>query len=134
MLRELAVSVVRDSPQHELSRTAAAVLSRLLRQGPHRITALSDLEAVSQPSMTGLVQRLEGLGYLTRSTDPVDRRATLVAITQAGTHTVEARREMHERAIAQRLSALGATDLDALSAALPAITRLIDTSESNVLA
>ncbi|WP_188779368.1 MarR family winged helix-turn-helix transcriptional regulator [Marmoricola endophyticus] len=129
VLRELAVTVVRDAPQHELSRTGAATLSRIRRGGPHRITALAELEAVSQPSMTGLVQRLEQLGYLTRSVDPADRRASLVAITPAGEQAVEARRHLHEQVIVDRLARLTPTHVEQLVAALPALTTLAETTE-----
>ena len=58
VLREFALSLVRDAPQDSLSRTAAAALSVLERGGPQRITTLATHESVSQPAMTGLVQRL----------------------------------------------------------------------------
>ena len=93
---------------------------------------LADLESVTQPSMTGLVQRLEALGYLTRTPDPHDRRATRVSITAAGVRSVEARRVSHEQVIVERLSALPAEDLDALTAVLPALSHLIETTETHV--
>ena len=138
-LLEHALAVVRDSPQHELSRTSASTLSRLQRLGPQRITVLAEREVVSQPSMTGLVQRLEGLGYVSRSVDPDDGRASLVAITAAGARAVDVRRRDHEQVIADRLTRLDPDDVAALDAALPALrnlveTHLIEKTENHVLA
>ena len=91
MLREFALSLVRDAPQDSLSRTAAATLSVLERGGPQRVTALAAHESVSQPAMTGLVQRLEAAGLVSRESDPGDGRAALIAVTPAGSAALSSR-------------------------------------------
>jgi DNA-binding MarR family transcriptional regulator len=128
-LRELTLSFLRDAPRHDLSRAAAGVLSVLDRLGPQRITALAEREAVSQPSMTGLVQRLESLGYLERSADPGDGRASLVSVTAAGLAALESRRRLHDQIIDDRLAALSEEDLRALAGAVPALQHLISTTQ-----
>lgn len=125
-LRELALSIVRDAPQRPLSRTAAAALSALDRGGPQRITALAEIEAVTQPAMTGLVQRLEAAGLVGRLADPYDRRATQIAITDAGTRELAARRAGHDQSISARLEQLSEHDLALLVAAIPALTHLTE--------
>ena len=127
-LRDFVLTLVRDAPQGPLSRTAAATLSVLQRLGPQRITALADHEAVTQPAMTGLVQRLETSGLVVRHPDPDDGRATLVAITEIGTKELEARRTAHDDAIAARLATLAPDHRALLVAATPALTHLIHTS------
>lgn len=72
VLREFATSVIRQSPASSLSRTAAGTLSVLDRLGPLRITVLAERELVSQPPMTGLVQRLESAGLVSREPGPAD--------------------------------------------------------------
>jgi len=131
-LRELTLSFLRDAPRHDLSRAAAGTLSVLDRLGPQRITALAEREAVSQPSMTGLVQRLESLGYVERSADPEDGRASLVSVTAKGVEALEARRRVHDEVIEARLAELSEDDLRALAAAVPAIQQLISTTEAHV--
>lgn len=126
VLRELTLSLVRDAPQTSLSRTAAATLSALERLGPQRITLLAERESVSQPAMTGLVQRLEGSGLVTREPDPVDGRATLIAITPVGAKALNARRQGHDDAIAARIALLSANDRALLAAATPALTHLME--------
>jgi DNA-binding MarR family transcriptional regulator len=127
VLREFALSLVRDAPQDSLSRTAAATLSVLDRLGPHRVTTLAEHESVSQPAMTGLVHRLESSGLVTREPDPADGRASLVAITPVGLKQLTARRAAHEAAIAARLDLLGSDDRALLAAAVPALTHLTET-------
>jgi len=39
--------------------------------------------------MTGLVDRLEKSGFVTRVADPTDRRALLICVTRAGLEEVE---------------------------------------------
>ncbi|KTR83429.1 MarR family transcriptional regulator [Leucobacter chromiiresistens] len=60
------------------------VLLRLEQSGPARISTLAHEQRVAQPSMTGLVQRLEAEGWIARAPDPADGRATLVSVTAAG--------------------------------------------------
>ncbi|MBC7630600.1 MarR family transcriptional regulator [Aeromicrobium sp.] len=130
VLRDFALSIVRDSPQGSLSRTSAATLSLLDRFGPQRITTLADRESVSQPAMTGLVQRLEASGLVTRRIDPDDGRAALIQITPTGTEVLTERRRRHDDAITARIAHLSPGDRAALAAAATAIVNL---TESHVL-
>ncbi|MDT7796107.1 MAG: hypothetical protein QOD59_5548 [Mycobacterium sp.] len=66
------------------SLTGRAVLASLDDDSPVRLTALATANGVSQPAMTQLVSRLEREGLATRLIDPDDGRATLVAISEAG--------------------------------------------------
>jgi DNA-binding MarR family transcriptional regulator len=66
------------------SLTSRAVLASLYDDSPVRLTALATANGVSQPAMTQLVSRLEREGLATRLIDPDDGRATLVAISEAG--------------------------------------------------
>src|SRR5437764_13844625 len=55
------------SPPDGLSLTAAATLATLERSGPCRLTALAAYEGVTQPAMTQLVDRLQGVNLLERT-------------------------------------------------------------------
>lgn len=123
-LRELVSVVSRETASHRLSRTAAGTLSALERRGPSRISDLTRLEAVGQPAMTGLVQRLEASGLVSRTSDPSDRRATLVAVTDAGRDALAERRRQQDAIVAARVSRLPPDQLAALDAAVDAIVEL----------
>ncbi len=126
VLREFTASVIRETPASSLSRTAAGTLSLLDRLGPQRITSLAERELVSQPAMTGLVQRLESSGLVSREADPADARATLITITAAGVTAMNERRRRHDEVIARRLTTLSTEDREALAAATHAIINLTE--------
>lgn len=76
--------------------------------------------------MTGLVQRLEGIGLVTREADPDDGRATLIAITALGSKELTARRHRHDKAMRARLAHLSTADRAQLTAAVPALIHLME--------
>lgn len=129
-LRELSAAVARHLPRGTVSRAAASTLSVLRREGAQRITVLAEREAVSQPAMTNLVQRLEAQGLVTRAADPVDARATLISVTEAGVRVIDERRRLQDDALRSTLERLSPEDRAALAAALPALTHFTELHES----
>lgn len=125
-LREFALALMRGARQGNLSRAASGTLSTLERHGPQRITELAAQEAVSQPAMTGLVQRLEASGHIVRTDDPLDARASLIAITADGTNLLNERRAAHEEHIASAIARLSEENQARLAAAIPAITAVTE--------
>ncbi|MBT0773084.1 MarR family transcriptional regulator [Kineosporia sp. J2-2] len=99
-------------------------MARLADDGPARISGLARLEGVTQPAMTGLVNRLEAEGKVRRDPDPTDARATLVGLTGAGRAMVAERRAERTRLLAAQLAQLDPADQEALLAAGPAMARL----------
>ncbi len=104
--------------------TSRLTLARLQADGPARISDLARLEGVTQPAMTGLVNRLEGEGMVTRTADPSDARAALVALTDSGRAFVKTRRVERARVLSGRVERLSDADRAAILAALPALDRL----------
>lgn len=123
-LRELAGGLLRSTRTDSLSRTAAATLSWLSREGALRITTLAEREDVTQPAMTGLVQRLEAAGLVSRGSDSRDGRVALIDITPLGRKTLERRHAEQDAVIIDRLTELSPDELAALEAALPALSNV----------
>jgi DNA-binding MarR family transcriptional regulator len=73
---------------HRLSRTEVGVLSTL-SSGPRRITELAQTEALAQPTVTQLVDKLEGRGLVARARSGEDARVVIVEVTPAGTEIFE---------------------------------------------
>src|SRR6478735_10215898 len=90
----------------DLSASAAFALNRVCREGPIRLTTLAAKEAVSQPSMTQLVQRLERLGFVTRLPDPDDGRASLVGVTPHGQTMLDERKRVRRARLAALMTTL----------------------------
>ncbi len=60
------------------------VMARLFREGPQCLSALADLQGVSLPTMSKLVQGLEMRALVVRERDEADRRRIMLALTDAG--------------------------------------------------
>lgn len=118
-----------------LSVSAAFVLNRINREGPLRLTTLARLEAVSQPSMTQLIQRLERHGLVERCPDAGDGRVALVCLTDAGRALIEQRQRARRDRLTALLANLPEKDRRALwesaRVAMPILQRLVDDAEQN---
>lgn len=109
----------------DLSTAASSALSRLLRDGPMRLTELANAEAASQPGMTQLVTRMEREGLVRRNAARDDRRAVLVTATEAGADLMQRRRAERAEALQRMLAQLDPADQAAVVAAIPALARLV---------
>jgi DNA-binding MarR family transcriptional regulator len=113
------------------TRSVAALLTlrRLDERGPMRVTDLAAAELVAQPTMTGLVRRLEQDGLVRRTPDAGDARAVLVELTGAGRDQLAAVRQARAEVLRLRLDRLDDDARAALTGALPALEALL-TSEN----
>jgi DNA-binding MarR family transcriptional regulator len=57
--------------------------------------ALSEALGISPRTVTGLIDALEADGWVTRSPHPVDRRATIISLTQAANIALDRLREFY---------------------------------------
>ena len=97
-----------------LSMARTKVLRRLCEQGPTRQSVLAADFALSPHSITDIVDGLERLGLAQRRPDPVDRRAKLVAITDAGRTALDAANATWERVLTQIFGSLSEADRETL--------------------
>jgi DNA-binding MarR family transcriptional regulator len=107
-----------------LSRTEGGLLVTLLG-GPRRITDLAETEALAQPSVSKLVEKLESRGLVLRERVAGDGRAVLVSISEEGRQCVDAARVEIRSLLRQNLAELGDDDLAALTSANEVLERLI---------
>jgi DNA-binding MarR family transcriptional regulator len=131
-LERLAMWLRRQAPSR-VSSSTITTLDTLHAAGPLRISELAEREAISQPGMTTLVNRLEVAGQAERIADPTDRRATLVRITALGRQVLADRHAARSEALRTELEHLSAADRQALIAALPAVERLITSRAAEVV-
>jgi DNA-binding MarR family transcriptional regulator len=94
-----------------LSMARTKVLRRLHEQGPTRQNVLAVDFGLSPHSITDIVDGLERLGMAERRPDPTDRRAKLVAITEAGEAGLNVANATRERLLEQVFGALSQEDL-----------------------
>ena len=108
----------------QLSRTEGGLLTTLV-EGPRRITDLAGTEALAQPSVSKLVDKLEGRGLVRRERVAGDGRAVLVSISDEGSERLDAARGEIRSLLRQTLVELDDDDLAALMSANEVLERLI---------
>jgi len=100
-------------------------LRRLEEEGPLRITDLAAAELVAQPTMTGIVRRLEQDGLVVRTPDPLDARAARIALTDAGRDELATVRAQRAAVLQARLDRLDDDARAALAAAIEPLDDLL---------
>src|ERR1700744_324603 len=93
-----------------LSMARTKVLRRLQERGPSRQSVLPADFELSPHSITDIVDGLERQGLAERRPDPADRRAKLVAITDAGHASLDVANATWERVLTQIFGALDEDD------------------------
>lgn len=124
--------LVRSSGPHELSRTETGVLLTLLA-GPRRITELAATEALAQPTVTQLVDKLQKRGLVARERSGDDGRVVLVVISAQGREQLEALRARSREVMRETLKALSDEQLGELVAAAETLGRLVETLQERTM-
>ena len=102
------------------------VLATLRRSGkPYALTptALYEDAMISSGSMTNRIDRLEAAGWVKRTANPSDGRATLVMLTRQGLKLIDEAVQAHVRNQAEVLAALDAKEQAQLSHLLAKLLR-----------
>jgi DNA-binding MarR family transcriptional regulator len=122
--------ILRQQADLGLTPSQITALATVGREGPLTLGALADTEHVTPPSMTKVVERLEGLGLIERRIDPVDRRRVLAAVTPAGEAALATARARKDALLSTRIAELDPDELARLAAALDVLDRLAGTVAS----
>lgn len=106
-----------------------AVFLHLQRHGASRSVDLAAAAGVTPQSMMKSVHELEELGFVTRTADPADSRAKLVAFTPAGERLIAQLSAATERVWRQYAALLGEKELEE---AMSALRRLVERSAEDM--
>jgi DNA-binding MarR family transcriptional regulator len=121
-LHSLAIHLLRyaraDDMATGLSAARLSVLSVLVFGGPRTVTDLAAAEQVAVPTMTRLLQGLEGDGYVRRRRDAADGRVVRVKATARGKRALESGRRARIRQVEEVTGALSADDAAVVEAAV----------------
>ena len=93
-----------DQPSHQ-------TLRHLLAWGPMRPTSLAEVLNTGASHVSKIVRRLEDDGLVQRTTDPTDRRATLVSLTPPGQTAALSVYALGDRMISEVLGGWSAPDV-----------------------
>ncbi len=102
------------------------VLANLRHGGPLRVGELAAQESVSQPTMTGIVNRLAADGLVERHSDASDARASVIALTESGIAELERSRAASAESVRPALATLEAEELRTLERAATLLGNLAD--------
>ncbi|GAB2643379.1 MarR family transcriptional regulator [Gordonia jinhuaensis] len=114
----------RRTPRPEYSTAQASALTVLIDHGPMRMGELAEREGVRMPTISAQVDGLAKMGLVERTPDPSDRRAVLVGLSEHGRQVIESVARYRDEAVRQALEKMPADQVDALYAAIPALTEL----------
>jgi DNA-binding MarR family transcriptional regulator len=129
------VTVIRVSRAKEaygadqLTKSQITVLSMLARRSPRRMTSLAEQLRVDLSVLSRQVATLDGLGLVTRTKDPEDRRACLLDLTDNGRAAL---REIWTRRVASLTQSLAQFDSDQLKGAT-AVVNAISTAWTSAI-
>jgi DNA-binding MarR family transcriptional regulator len=98
-----------------VERATYLLLVHLVKDGPQRAGALADAVHSDPSTISRQIGHLVKLGYVERTADPGDGRATRLAATDEGRRVLESNRARHTASIAQLLESWSVADRAALA-------------------
>ncbi len=105
----------------KVSKTTLFVLLQLDAHGPLSMSRLAGLLDAGLSNVTGIVTRMEDLGYVERVRDERDRRVVLVRVTERGHEVTEELHELRRRHVRDLVLALDPSDRQACLQAFRAL-------------
>lgn len=104
-----------------LTMTQFDVIATLGNQPPMSCKDLGNKTLVSKGTLTGVLERLEEKGYVSRGSNPEDARSQLVCLTKSGQKLFEKVFPAHMEFLGKAFSKLSATELAQLRTSLAAL-------------
>ncbi len=126
-LRMAVLRVARRLRQHVhsgVTPSQLAALGTLDHRGPLTLGELASCENITSPSMSRIVTALEDDGYVTRSTDPSDRRLVLLDLTPKANRELQRIRRERSELLARLLDKLDDPTRRQLLGSLDALEQL----------
>jgi DNA-binding MarR family transcriptional regulator len=110
----------------ELSPSLSVALVTIDIYGPLTPSELAERERVKRPTATRILANLVRLGLVSRTPDPADGRASLVATTASGRTLLRRLRTRKNAYLARRLRDLDRDEVETLERAAAILERLLD--------
>lgn len=106
-------------------------LSQIDELEPVRIGELAEADRCSQPTMSGLLRRLEERGLVERLPDSDDSRVCRITLTPAGREQLAVVRAAVGATVGEALSDLGPDELHHLEVALDVVRQMLATQPTH---
>lgn len=122
--------ILRRQADTGLSPSQLSALATVEHHGPVTLGALAEHENVAPPSITKVVNKLEGAGLVRRQASPADGRVALVSLTDSGTALLAESRQRKNEWLADRISLLDADQRARLADALDVLDAVISQEQA----
>jgi DNA-binding MarR family transcriptional regulator len=109
-----------------LTPTRISVLLTVVREGPIRLSDLSESEGINPTQLSRAIAHLVETGVVERSADRGDRRAAWIKPTHAGRRLTERIRRERTDALNRALADLSPAERRRIDEALPALERVAE--------
>ncbi|MBH1938027.1 winged helix-turn-helix transcriptional regulator [Streptomyces sp. AV19] len=129
--RALRASIRTDYPWETLPMAQVELLQVLAEHSPARVGDLATRQRLAFSTVSGLIGQMINAGLVARATDPHDRRASAVTLTDTGRRQLTAWSDAHEQRLSDALAALPDDERATVRAALPALLRIADLLDPN---
>jgi DNA-binding MarR family transcriptional regulator len=124
--RALRAGIRSDIAWETLPMAQVELLQSLAESAPARVNDLAERLRLAQSTVSGLIGQMMAAGLVDRETDPDDRRAAVVTVTDAGARKLAEWEEAHVRRIGRALARLEPGERARIAAALPALRHLTE--------
>ena len=126
VLLRCARELRKETEQLGITARQATLLWLVKRSPGLSLAELAAEEGISPPALSGNVDRLERAGLLQRVRSAEDRRRVGLELTEDGAKLLRRIRARRTTWLAGRLGALEPAELDAVAAAAPALSKLLE--------
>ncbi len=121
---------LRQQSGSSLPLTLQSALVTIEKQGPLSLGDLAVVEQIAPATVTKIVTKLLDQGLISRTTDPDDRRVSLVELTAAGARQLAESRSRRNAFLATQLEADDSPDAASLRATAEVLERLAQPAPS----
>jgi DNA-binding MarR family transcriptional regulator len=119
----------RLSKQYKLTGPQLVCLRYVKARGPLAPSELAEAVALSQATITGIIDRLHAQDLVTRDRNEQDRRRVIVALTQKGETLVESLPSPLQERFAKRLATLPSENQEVIDTILKQIVAMMEAEE-----
>jgi DNA-binding MarR family transcriptional regulator len=129
IIRTIALHSRQLMEQHGLTSLQLAALHELVSRGPLSARELAQWLQVGQPTVTGVLDRLEQRQLITRARNSEDRRALRIAVTDQGRQVAAAASPLLQRQFTDALARLESWEQTMILATLQRIASMMDAGD-----
>lgn len=101
----------------------------LIKNGPLKISALSELLGLSNSTVSGIVDRLEANGHVLRQRSEKDRRVVNVSVTVEVKEKMDAHENVVDSVISNTLNKATEEEVQTISDGLSILNKLLETTD-----